>query len=153
MTQYVRTAVVAVLAFGIGFSVARAPLTARAAAQPLQPAAIDLFALTPATLPTPSSTFPNLQSKTFVVADGMTAAFQTGTAPRHYHANANEIQIFIAGTGTAWLGDQQVPIKPGTMIVIPAGTNHAGFTVTSGPLKFVSIKTPPQDPTDVHMVP
>ena len=153
MTQYVRTAVVAVLAFGIGFAMARAPLTARAAAQPLQPAAIDLLALAPSALPTPSSAFPNLQSKTLVVTDGMTAAFQTGLAPRHYHASANEVQIFLAGTGTEWLGDQQVPIKPGTMVVIPMGTNHAGFTVASGPLKFVSIKTPPQDPTDVHMAP
>jgi mannose-6-phosphate isomerase-like protein (cupin superfamily) len=153
MTQHLRIAVVAIVAFAIGFAVARAPLTARAAAQPLQPAAIDLLALTPAALPTPGTTFPNLQSKTFVVADGMTAAFQTGTAPRHYHANANEIQVILAGTGTEWLGDQQVPFKPGTMIVIPAGTNHAGWTVTSGPIKLVSMKTPPQDPTDVHFVP
>jgi mannose-6-phosphate isomerase-like protein (cupin superfamily) len=46
-----------------------------------------------------------------------------------------------------------VAFKPGTMIVIPKGTNHAGITVTSGPVTLVSFKTPPQDPTDVHFVP
>lgn len=78
---------------------------------------------------------------------------QTGTAAKHYHADANEIQIVLAGTGTEWLGDQQVTMKPGMMIIIPKGTNHAGVTVTSGPLQWVSIKTPPQDPSDAHLVP
>ncbi len=151
--RHVRTAVVAVLAFAMGFALARLPLTARAAAVPLQPAAIDLGALTPDALPSPTTTFPNLRSKTLVVADGMTAAVQMGTAAKHYHANTNEVQIVLEGTGTEWLGDHQVTLKPGMLIVIPMGTNHAGLTETSGHLKFVSIKTPPQDPTDVHFVP
>jgi mannose-6-phosphate isomerase-like protein (cupin superfamily) len=83
----------------------------------------------------------------------MTAALQTGNAAKHYHADANEIQIVLEGTGTEWLGDQQVSLKPGMMIVIPKGTNHAGWTVTSGPVMLISIKTPPQDPSDVHFVP
>lgn len=37
-------------------------------------------------------------------------------------------------------------------LVIPKGTNHAGMIVTSGPLKFLAFKTPPQDPTDVRFV-
>ena len=63
------------------------------------------------------------------------------------------MQIVLAGTGTEWLGNQQVPLQPGMMIVIPSGTNHAGLVDTSGgKLRFVSIKTPPQSPTDVHFV-
>jgi mannose-6-phosphate isomerase-like protein (cupin superfamily) len=149
----VRTALVVALAFAAGFAVARLPQTARAAAMPLQPAAIDLTAISLDAMPTPGSVFPNMRSKTLVVADGMTATVQMGTAAKHYHANANEVQIMLEGTGTEWLGDHQVTLKPGMMIVIPMGTNHGGLTVTSGLLKFVSIKTPPQDPADVHFVP
>jgi mannose-6-phosphate isomerase-like protein (cupin superfamily) len=149
----VRTVLVVALAFAAGFALARLPQTARAAAMPLQPAAIDLTAISLDAMPTPAAATPNLRSKTFVVTDGATVAFQVGTVPKHYHADANEVQIVLEGTGTEWLGDQQVPIKPGTMLVIPKGTNHAGIVVTSGPLKLVSMKTPPQDPSDVHFVP
>lgn len=143
---------VAALSFVLGLSVARMPL-AHAAAAPLQAAAVDLMAITPDAMPTPSATFPNLRSKTLVVTDGMTAALQMGTAPKHYHADANEVQIVLAGTGTEWLGNEQVPLQPGMLIVIPMGTNHAGLVDTSGgKLRFVSIKTPPQAATDVHFV-
>ncbi len=119
----------------------------------LQPAAIDLLAITTDAMPAPSATFPNLRSKTLVSTPGMALALQTGTAPKHYHADANEIQVVLDGTGTEWLGDKQVDLKPGTMIVIPMGTNHAGLVQTSAsPLRFISIKTPPQAPADVHFV-
>jgi mannose-6-phosphate isomerase-like protein (cupin superfamily) len=153
MIAHLRTAAIAAFAFVVGFLVAHATLTARAAAPALSAAAIDLTAITPDSMPTPSATLPNLRSKTLVIADGMTAAFQVGTAPKHYHADANEIQIVIAGTGTEWLGNQQVPLKPGTMLIIPTMTNHAGTVATSGQLEILSIKTPPQAPTDVHLVP
>jgi mannose-6-phosphate isomerase-like protein (cupin superfamily) len=149
----IRTLLVVILAFVAGFALARLPETARAAAMPLQPAAIDLTGMSADAMPTPSATFPNLRSKTLVATDGMTAAYQVGTAPRHYHADANEIQIVLEGTGTEWLGDQQVPFKPGTLIIIPKGTNHAGIVVGSGPIKILSMKTPPQDPSDIHLVP
>jgi mannose-6-phosphate isomerase-like protein (cupin superfamily) len=95
----------------------------------------------------PSAMFPNLLSKTVVVADGMTAAVQTGNAFKHFHADANEIQIITEGE---WLGDHQVNLKPGTIVVIPKGTAHAAFTETSGHLKRVSLKTPPQEASDIH---
>lgn len=152
MKQLLRLIGVAAIAFALGLSVARMPL-AHAAAAPLQAAAVDLLAISPEAMPSPSTTFPNLRSKTLVVADGMTAALQMGTANKHYHADANEVQIVLAGTGTEWLGNTQVPLQPGMMIVIPMGTNHAGLVDTSGgKLRFVSIKTPPQAPTDVHFV-
>jgi mannose-6-phosphate isomerase-like protein (cupin superfamily) len=151
--RYVAVTAVAVVAFAAGFAVAHLPQPARAAAMPLQPAAIDLAALTPDAMPTPGTVFPNLRSKTLVVADGMTAAVQVGTVAKHYHADANEIQIVLEGTGTEWLGATQVALKPGMIIVIPKGTNHGGTTATSGTLKLVSMKTPPQDPSDVHFVP
>jgi mannose-6-phosphate isomerase-like protein (cupin superfamily) len=153
LMRHLRTALIAAFAFALGFAFSHMPLTARAAATPLQPAAIDLMAITPDAMPTPGTTFPNLRSKTLIVTDGMTAALQTGTAAKHYHADANEIQVVMSGTGTEWLGDHQVALKPGMMLVIPMGTNHAGTTATDGPLTILSFKTPPQAPTDVHFVP
>jgi mannose-6-phosphate isomerase-like protein (cupin superfamily) len=111
------------------------------------------MAMTPDSMPTPTALLPNLRSKTLVVTDGMTVGVQMGTAAKHYHADANEVQVILVGTGTEWLGDHQVALKPGMMLVIPKGTNHAGMTVTSGQLTFLAFKTPPQDPNDVHFVP
>ncbi len=153
MKRNLRLAAVATLSFTLGILVARVPISVRAAAAPLQLATIDLTAIAPDAMPTPTSLFPNLRSKTLVVTDGMTLAFQTGTVAKHFHADANEVQIVVAGTGTEWLGDKQVAIKPGMLIVIPKGTVHGGWTATSQPIALVSIKTPPQAPSDVHFAP
>ena len=152
MKQHLRTAAVALASFALGLAVTHLGTAVRAAAPPLQPTTIDVNALTPATLPPPSATFPQLQSKTVVVADGMTLAIQMGTALKHQHYTADEIQYVIEGTGTEALGDKTVDLKPGTLVVIPRNTTHAGLVATSGMLKFISIKTPPQDPSDVHFV-
>jgi mannose-6-phosphate isomerase-like protein (cupin superfamily) len=146
-----RTAVVAGLAFAAGLGVARLPLPAGAAAPSLQPAVIDLAAIQSSDLPAPAPANPNLRSKGLVAADGMTTAVQIGTVFKHFHADANEIQIVLAGSGTEWLGDKQVALKPGTMLIIPMGTPHGG-TVDPN-LKILSFKTPPQAPTDVHPLP
>ena len=152
MTQTaIRTAAIAALAFGAGLAVARLPQPAHAAAAPLQPAVIDVAAITPADLPTPSATTPNNRSKLYAAADGATVQVQMGTVPKHFHADANEIQVVMSGSGTEWLGDKQVALKPGTMLIIPAGTPHGG-TVDPN-LKIVAVKTPPQASTDFHTVP
>jgi mannose-6-phosphate isomerase-like protein (cupin superfamily) len=146
-----RTAAVAALAFGAGLAVSHLPQPARAAAAPLQAAAIDLAAIAPTDLPTPTAASPNLRSKLLFVADGSTGQIQLGTVAKHYHADANEIQYVVSGTGTEWLGDKQVALKPGMLLIIPAGTPHAGTTDPN--LKIYAIKTPPQTATDVHPVP
>jgi quercetin dioxygenase-like cupin family protein len=85
------------------------------------------------------------------LADGATVQVQIGTVPKHYHSDANEIQVVMSGSGTEWLGDKQVALKPGTMLIIPAGTPHGGTTDSN--LKIVAIKTPPQASTDFHPTP
>jgi mannose-6-phosphate isomerase-like protein (cupin superfamily) len=153
MKQHIRTVAIAVLSFAIGAAITHLPQAARAAAAPLVAGTYDLAALTTDTMPPPTTTFPNLRGKTMVIDDGMTLALQMGTAFKHQHYTADEIQIVLEGTATEWLGDSQVVLKPGTMLVIPKGTTHGGLVETSGHLKFVSIKSPPQDPSDVHPVP
>jgi len=147
----VRGAVLGVLAFTAGALTMHLAQPAGAAAPPLQPAAIDLAALQPADLPTPSPASPNLRSRTLAVADGATVGVQIGTVFKHYHADANEIQIVLAGGGTEWLGSNQVALHPGMILIIPMGTPHGGTTDPN--LKLVAIKTPPQAPTDTHALP
>jgi mannose-6-phosphate isomerase-like protein (cupin superfamily) len=146
-----RTIGVATASFALGALLTHLPAV-RAAAPPLQPAAIDLLAITPDQMQ-PSPVFPTLRQKTLLVTDGMTAALSIGNAPKHTHANTNEIQVVIEGSGTEWLGDRQVDLKPGTMVIIPPNTVHSGLVDTSGgKLRLVAFKTPPQAPDDYHVV-
>jgi mannose-6-phosphate isomerase-like protein (cupin superfamily) len=89
------------------------------------------------------------RSKMFVSADGATVSVQNGMVPKHMHPNTNEMQFVLEGTGTIWLGDKQVTVKAGDLVVIPKGTAHGG---TSAPLKAIAIKTPPQAPDDTKLL-
>ena len=81
--------------------------------------------------------------------NGATISVQNGMVPKHLHPNTNEMQFILEGTGTIWLGDKQVTVKPGDLVVIPKGTPHGG---TSHPLKAIAIKTPPQAPDDTKLL-
>ena len=93
-----------------------------------------------------------MHSKTFVAVDGATVAIQDGNNAKHLHANANEIQYILDGTGTIWLGDKEVPIKPGDLVIIPKGTAHGGTRTDGAPFKAIAIKTPPQAPDDIKLL-
>jgi mannose-6-phosphate isomerase-like protein (cupin superfamily) len=93
------------------------------------------------------------RSKMFVSADGMTISVQDGNVPKHMHPQTNEIQYILEGTGTVWLGDKEVKVKPGDMIVIPKGTPHAGTKPDGRTFKAIAIKTPPQPQNDTTMLP
>lgn len=91
-----------------------------------------------------------MQQKPEAFAEGGTVSVQMGTVGKHYHANANEVQYIVEGTGQFWLNDRYYDVKPGDLIIIPKGTPHAGTTTT---FKAIGIKIPPQAPDDVHPVP
>ncbi|MBV9565704.1 MAG: cupin domain-containing protein [Bradyrhizobium sp.] len=93
-----------------------------------------------------------MRNKLLVSVDGATLAIQDGNTPKHLHANANEIQYVLDGTGTIWLGDTEVPVKPGDLVIIPKGTPHGGTKVSGRTLKTIAIKTPPQAPDDIKML-
>lgn len=147
-------AVALLFAFGAGVLFARSIKPATADDElPMMAQVIDVPALTGpdlgAPLPGPALRY----SKIFASAKTGTVQVQTGETPKHFHAVANEIQYVVEGTGTMWLGDKQVPIKPGDLIIIPKGTPHGGTHATSGTFKLVAIKTPPQAKDDYHIVP
>jgi len=93
-----------------------------------------------------------MRNKLLVAADGATIAIQDGSPPKHLHANANEIQFILAGTGTIWLGDKEVKVKPGDLVVIPKGTAHGGTKPDGRTIKAIAIKTPPQAPDDTKLL-
>jgi mannose-6-phosphate isomerase-like protein (cupin superfamily) len=94
-----------------------------------------------------------LRSKTFVSAEGMTVSVQAGPVPKHLHEHSNELQYILEGTGTIWLGDKEVRVQPGDLVVIPKGTPHGGTKPDSGVFKSIAIKTPPQVTGDTKMLP
>ena len=94
-----------------------------------------------------------MRNKTFVSVDGATISIQDGSPPKHLHANANEIQYILEGTGTIWLGDKEVRVKPGDLVIIPKGTAHGGTKPDGRTFKAIAIKTPPQGPNDTTLLP
>ena len=93
-----------------------------------------------------------MHSKMFVSADGATISVQDGNVGKHMHPNTNEMQYILEGTGTIWLGDKQVAVKAGDLVVIPKGTPHGGTKPDGRTLKALAIKTPPQAPDDTKML-
>ena len=92
------------------------------------------------------------RSKMFVKADGATISVQDGNVPKHMHPNTNEIQYILEGTGTVWLGDKEVKVKPGDMIVIPKGTPHAGTKPDGRQFQALALPPPPQPANDTKML-
>lgn len=141
-------------AFGVGLAAApwfgHALPSANAQATELQPLLIDVAALKDADLT--GSTGSDIRAKGYVVTEGGSVGVQTGNAPKHHHDKSVEVQYIVEGNGTAWLGDQQVDIHPGMLIVIPKGTNHGGTVPVSGRFKALAMKFPPQQPGDTIVV-
>ena len=79
-------------------------------------------------------------------------SIQDGNVPKHMHPNTNEMQFILEGTGTIWLGDKEVTVKPGDLVVIPKGTPHGGNKPIGRPTKAIAIKTPPQAPDDTKLL-
>ena len=120
---------------------------------PLTTQVIDVGAMTASDPPTPEPSNPNLRTKAYVDEPGAVIRIQIGTVPKHYHKDANEVQYVVDGTGTEWLGDKQIALKPGLMLIIPKGVPHGGLVEKHGHLKIIAFKTPPQEPTDNHRLP
>jgi mannose-6-phosphate isomerase-like protein (cupin superfamily) len=138
------------VAFVAGCGAARLLPQQALAADAMTPQIIHVPDLAGDALGMPSGT--GLRSKTFVNADGMTLSVQAGNVPKHLHPNTNEFQYILEGTGTIWLGDKEVRVKPGDLVIIPKGTPHGGTKPDTGVFKAIAIKTPPQAPTDMQLL-
>ena len=151
-----KTAVATGLAFAAGLllsplaqhALGEAQAQAPAPAVPLQPEVIDLMALTHADLPATSN--PEMRARTLVTTASGTIGIQSGNVAKHRHVHTTEVQYIISGSGAMWLGNERREFKPGSLIVIPAGTAHGGTLVREGPVKALAIKLPPQPPGDIE---
>jgi len=123
---------------------------AHAQSAPLAAQMIDLAALKHADLPTTPNA--EMNARGFVVTDNATIGIQSGNVAKHTHPKTDEIQYIIEGSGAMWLGNERKEFKPGTLIIIPKGTAHGGTIVTSGPVKAIAIKIPPQPAGDTVFV-
>lgn len=123
---------------------------AHAASAPLAPMMIDLAALKHAEIPaTPN---PEMNARGLVITDNATLGIQSGNVAKHIHPMTDEIQYIIEGSGAMWLGNERKEFKAGTLIIIPKGTPHGGTLVSSGPVKAIAVKIPPQGKDDVVFV-
>jgi mannose-6-phosphate isomerase-like protein (cupin superfamily) len=123
---------------------------AHAEAAPLSPMVIDVAAMTHASLPATAN--PEMHSTMVLSEAGGTISIQSGNVAKHIHPKTDEIQYIIEGSGAMWLGGERKEFKPGTLIIIPKGTAHGGTLVSSGPVKAIAIKLPPQAKDDVVYV-
>ena len=128
----------------------RAVSEVHAQAAPLAPMMIDLSGLKHADLPTTPN--PEMNARGLVSTDNATVGIQSGNVAKHIHPKTDEIQYIIEGSGAMWLGSERKEFKPGTLIIIPKGTAHGGTIVSSGPVKAIAIKIPPQPRDDVAFV-
>ena len=61
-----------------------------------------------------------------------------GIVAPHEHMTEETI-FYIEGRGSARVGEQEVRIKPGTMLVIPPGTVHSSIREGMEPLRYLAI--------------
>jgi mannose-6-phosphate isomerase-like protein (cupin superfamily) len=149
-----RTAVLAamVATFVLGVGVARlVPGAVAADAAAPMPRVVNLVRMADEAIG-PERPGTHIRSNLLVASPGATVSVQTGDVAKHFHQDSDEIQYIIEGQGTFWLGDRQIEVGPGDLIVIPKGTPHAGSHATTGRFKAIAIKTPPQAPDDLHPV-
>ena len=123
---------------------------AYAQSTPLAPVMVDLAAMKHADMPTTPN--PEMNTRMLVTTDNATVQIQSGNVAKHTHPKTDEIQYIIEGSGSMWLGNERKDFKPGTLIIIPKGTAHAGTVVASGPVKALVIKIPPQPKDDTVFV-
>lgn len=144
-----------VLAFAAGFAASRSIPSAEAQSSPapLKPQIINLMAMTDEQIG-PFAGAPNtdLRSKLLAATEHGTLAVQSGNVVKHYHADANEFQLILDGSGSFWLDDKEQQVKAGDLVIIPKGTRHAGSKATTGRFKALAVKMPPQRPDDTHFV-
>jgi mannose-6-phosphate isomerase-like protein (cupin superfamily) len=148
---------VLIAAFGATFAAGllAARIVPQADAQtprPMTPQIINLMTMTDEEIgPLVNNT--DLRSRSLVATRDGTINVQSGNVLKHFHRDADEIQLILDGTGSFWLDDREVQVRPGDLIVIPRGTHHAGSRAATGRFRSLAIKLPPQRPDDTHPVP
>jgi mannose-6-phosphate isomerase-like protein (cupin superfamily) len=67
----------------------------------------------------------------------------------HAHPDSEQVYVIVRGRGEMIVGDERETVGPGTMILIPPGTDHAIRNPGDEMLLYVSATSPPFEPDDV----
>lgn len=62
----------------------------------------------------------------------------TEIVPPHAHT-VEETLFYVEGRGVATVGEREVKIRPGTMIVVPPGTVHSALREGLEPVRYLAI--------------
>lgn len=63
----------------------------------------------------------------------------------------DQVLVFVAGEGESFLNGHRGTIGPGSLVVVPAGTEHNFINTGSEPLKLYTVYAPPEhEPGTIH---
>ncbi|MHB8957792.1 MAG: GNAT family N-acetyltransferase [Pirellulaceae bacterium] len=71
----------------------------------------------------------------------------------HVHTGYDEVYFVLSGSGTITLGQASRPLRPGTVVVIPAGAPHSLRAAPNEELEFVIFGAPPMAMDDERAKP
>lgn len=71
----------------------------------------------------------------------------------HLHAGYDEVYYVLSGTGTIKLDKQAYALRPGSVVVIPAGVVHSLEADPGEELEFIIFGTPPMAMDDARARP
>ena len=57
----------------------------------------------------------------------------------HNHSGQEEVYFFLSGTGFMTVDEEEIDVKPGTVVLIPDGAFHRVYNDTAEPLYFVCV--------------
>ena len=89
--------------------------------------------------------------RVFTRADGVPANLHVTTihdAQLHYHERCTEYYYVVEGSGALQVGEERVPVRAGTAVLIPPGIPHRG----AGGFRAVIFGIPAWDPEDEVIV-
>ena len=87
---------------------------------------------------------------------GMSKIDPRSTSNRHSHPDKEEIFYVISGRGEIAVGWERDTIEPGSVIVVPPGSEHQLFNDSDETLKVLSVVAPAFDASEFknqHLVP
>jgi mannose-6-phosphate isomerase-like protein (cupin superfamily) len=62
------------------------------------------------------------------------------------HEGIDQVLAFVAGEGEAVIEGERMPVRAGSVVVVPSGTRHNFVATGEQALKLYTIYTPPEHP-------
>ena len=72
---------------------------------------------------------------------------------RHFHADYDEVYYVLSGEGTINLDQHEHALRPGAVVIIPAGVPHSLQALPEQELEFIIFGTPPMPIADERATP